>query len=179
MFTLYEKLTSQIKEKEDVYPAILEVVTPLTTSLEAIQALQQVSASSKPASHTPYSFLSDPKSDFHAHFLRDKTLLISLRFDPSNEQQLAVLDNFTSTVIRYGGTLRTASRQSLDAISPYLAKRVTGEHSVNMQEQIKVLFDPNDVLGSDRMFWVKHNQGKSMFTRAKEWNKQVNYLFTK
>ena len=98
----------------------------------------------------------------------NKTLFISVNFDPSNERQLAVLDNFTSTAIRHGGTLRSGSRASLDAISPYLAKRITGHNSVGMQEQIKVLFDPNDVMVSDRMFWVRENAGKSWLTKLRE-----------
>ena len=77
---------------------------------------------------------SDVKTDFEAHFLPDKTLFISLHFDPSDERQLAILDNFTSTAIRHGGTLRTGTRASLDAISPYLAKRITGQNSVGLQE---------------------------------------------
>ena len=171
ILSLYENLTGQIKKREDVYPTLLEVVTPLDSCLDVLRSLEEVPASSSSPSYTSRNLLFDLKSDFHAHFLSDKTLFISLHFDPNDEKQLAILDNFASTVIRHGGTLRSRSRQSLDAISPYLAKRITGEYSANMQEQIKVLFDPNDVMSSDRMFWVRHNQGKSMITLAKEKNK--------
>ena len=112
--------------------------------------------------------LFDIKSDFQAHFMPDRTLLISLHFDPSNDKHLAVLDNFTSTAIRHGGTLNSGSRSSLDAISPYLAKRIVGQNSVGLQEQMKLLFDPNDVMVSNRMFWVKENQGKSWLTKLRE-----------
>ena len=46
MLALYENLTEQIKKREDVYPALLEVVTPLNTCLEVMQSLEEVSASS-------------------------------------------------------------------------------------------------------------------------------------
>ena len=76
------------------------------------------------------------------HILQDRTALIQFNFDPTNEEQLLILDNMTSRVIRHGGTLRTESRASLDAISPFLAKRITGMYNLPMQETIKATFDP-------------------------------------
>ena len=154
MMALYDQLTSEIKESEDIYPAVLEIVTPLATSNDVLESLEEVSASSQLPDHVPYNLLTDSKTDFHAHFLSDKTMFITLHFDPNNEVQLAILDNFTSTVIRYGGTLRTGKRSSLNVISPHLSKRINGEYSINMQEQIKLLFDPNDVMSRNRMFWA-------------------------
>ena len=86
MCALYEKLTSQIKEREEVYPALLEVITPLCTSHEVIESLMEVSASSSLPTNERQNLLFDPKSDFQAHFLPDKTMLISLQFDPNNER---------------------------------------------------------------------------------------------
>ena len=60
------------------------------------------------------------------HILRDRTALITLSFDKSDQSHLLVLDNVTSRAIRHGGSLKTDSRASLDLISPYLAKRMTG-----------------------------------------------------
>ena len=74
-------------------------------------------------------------------------------------------------MIYLGGTLRASERSSLDAISPYLFQRITGKFNAPIQEQIKVLFDPNDVMCRDQMFLVQQNQGKSFLTRAKEKNK--------
>ena len=57
-----------------------------------------------------------------------------------------ILDKMTSRAIKNGGTLQTESRASLDAISPFLAKRMTGEFNLPIQEGIKKLFDPADAL---------------------------------
>ena len=61
------------------------------------------------------------------------------------------LDRFTSMVIRHGGTLRSPhSRKALDSVSPYLAKRTLGHHAVPIHEELKAIFDPNDILTPNR-----------------------------
>jgi hypothetical protein len=64
---------------------------------------------------------------------------------------MVLLDKFTSSVIKRGGTLK-ANRTTLDQISPYLAKRITGEGSLHLQQSLKELFDPNDILMRDSLF---------------------------
>lgn len=60
----------------------------------------------------------------------------------------------TSTVIMQGGTLKPSTRQAMDKISPYLAKRILGENNLPLQASIKSLFDPNLVLmGDGHMFY--------------------------
>ena len=87
------------------------------------------------------------------HVLRDGTAVVQISFDTKNQEELLVMDNLTSRVIKNGGTLRTENRASLDAISPYLAKRILGTFNLPLQESIKKAFDPHDVLCSNRLFW--------------------------
>ena len=95
------------------------------------------------------------------HVLADRSALILLQFERKNEKMVEVMDNVTSRAIRFGGSIETDSRASLDAISPFLAKRITGEYNLPLQEHIKKLFDPNDCLASNRMFNVRQNSSKS------------------
>jgi hypothetical protein len=64
---------------------------------------------------------------------------------------MILLDKFTSSIIKRGGTLK-ANRSALDQISPYLAKRITGEGSLYLQQSLKELFDPNDILMRNSLF---------------------------
>ena len=88
---------------------------------------------------------------FTAHLLRDQTVFFSLNnadvIDP------ALLDKFTSSIIKRGGTLQ-AKRPVLDRISPYLTKRIMGEGSLAVQQSIKEAFDPNDVMLRNSCFLV-------------------------
>ena len=73
------------------------------------------------------------KHSFKAHLLKDKTIFLEIGFDPSNQDELVLLDRLTSSIIKRGGTLRTSNRTSLDAISPFLAKRIAGQGSLTLQ----------------------------------------------
>ncbi len=85
-----------------------------------------------------------------------------IEFSAENQQDLLELDKLTSTVIKVGGTISPSSRQALDKISPYLAKRILGEFSLPLQVNIKCLFDPNLVLmGDGHLFYVKADRQKS------------------
>ena len=68
----------------------------------------------------------------------------------------------TSRAIRYGGSLQTENRATLDAISPFLAKRMAGEYNLPIQEEIKKVFDPQDCLAPNRLFNIRENAQKSM-----------------
>lgn len=62
-----------------------------------------------------------------------------------------------------GGTLKPSTRQALDKISPYLAKRMLGESNLPLQTNMKQLFDPNLVLmGDGHMFHQKADREKSL-----------------
>ena len=78
-----------------------------------------------------------------AHLLKDMTVYLQIGVSPDD---FALLDKLTSSVIKRGGTLRASSRQTLDAISPFLAKRIVGQGSLGVQQSIKEAFDPRDVL---------------------------------
>ena len=65
------------------------------------------------------------------HLLKDKTVYVRMAIDP--EKYSALLDKFTSSVIRRGGTMRVSSRVALDQISPFLATRVAGRESMILQ----------------------------------------------
>lgn len=117
----------------------------------------------------PYAdFIGVPDHHFQAHLLPDRTVYITLYYDCESDEELLEMDKLTSSVIRYGGTLRPCCRPLMDKISPFLAKRITGEGSLPLQEQLKTLFDPNDVLLSGQMFPIRENQSKSFLTKAKE-----------
>ena len=90
------------------------------------------------------------KHQFTAHLLKNHDVYISLLLDPNDDNEL-LMDKFTSSVIKRGGTFKT-SRNVLDSISPYLAKRITGEGSLDLQQSIKELFDPNDILNRSSLF---------------------------
>lgn len=90
---------------------------------------------------------------FTAHCLKDKSVYISLLIDTSVESEMVLLDKFTSSVIKRGGTLKS-NRAALDKISPYLAKRITGEGSLYLQQSLKELFDPNDIMMRDKFFYI-------------------------
>lgn len=86
-----------------------------------------------------------------------------VEFSSKNEDDLLTLDKLTTTVMMLGGTLQPSTRKALDKISPFLAKRVTGEHSLPIQLGIKKLFDPNLVLNNDgHIFYAKADNAKSM-----------------
>ena len=114
--------------------------------------------------HLPFSKVSDclaplcPTTPFIVHILKDKTALIRVKLDKEDVNGLLALDIITSRAIRHGGTLKSDTRAGLDAISPFLAKRITGENNLPLQEVIKASFDPHDVLASDRLFWMRKNQ---------------------
>lgn len=68
----------------------------------------------------------------------------------------------------------------MDRISPYLAKRVLGEHNLPLQIQIKQIFDPNAVLeGDGQIFYPKADRAKSFVQKLREKNKQINYYLSK
>jgi hypothetical protein len=73
------------------------------------------------------------KHTLTAHLLKDKTIYLQIGFNPSQESELVLLDKLTSSIIKRGGTLRTSNRASLDAISPFLAKRIVGQGSLSLQ----------------------------------------------
>jgi hypothetical protein len=60
-------------------------------------------------------------------------IYLQLEFNSRLETDLLALDKLTSTVIMMGGTLRPNNRQAMDRVSPYLAKRVLGEHNLPLQ----------------------------------------------
>jgi len=49
----------------------------------------------------------------------------------------------------HGGTIKPSTRQALDRVSPYMAKRILGQHNLPLQACIKEIFDPNLVLVGD------------------------------
>ena len=138
-FELYNELKSRPTEKGEY----MRVLVPL----------DKVSDTIKPITHEQSE--SSNINRLLIHVLKDSSALIQLNFDKSNEEQLLILDKMTSRAIKNGGTLQTESRASLDAISPFLAKRMTGEFNLPVQEAIKKLFDPADALASGRVFNVR------------------------
>ena len=122
-------------------------------------------------------FLSE--HNFQAHVLKDG-IYLQLEFNSRLETDLLTLDKLTSTVIMNGGSLRPNNRQTMDRISPYLAKRVLGEHNLPLQTQIKLIFDPNAVLeGDGQMFYPKADRAKSFVQKLREKNKQINFYLSK
>ena len=113
--------------------------------------------------------------EMQAHVLKNGSVFVHLVADKCD---ILLLDQMTSRVIRHGGTLKTQSRETLDEISPYLAKRMVGQFNLPLQQTIKEAFDPQDVLCSNRIFHVRKENEKSLYERAKEKNKQVNYIAT-
>ena len=63
-----------------------------------------------------------------------------------SQEVLADLDVLTSAIITYGGTVSARQKQILDAINPYLQERMAGRASYQIQQEMKKVFDPNDVL---------------------------------
>jgi FAD/FMN-containing dehydrogenase len=86
--------------------------------------------------------------------LRDGTVYITLLMDTANESEMALIDKLTSSAIKRGGTLTTSSRAALDKVSPFLAKRILGQNSLPLQQAVKELFDPNDILLRNQMFLI-------------------------
>lgn len=104
-------------------------------------------------------------------------MVVKLYFDSTSNEELAILDQLTSSAIRKGGTL-SATRRTLDKISPYLALRVVGNSGEDLQMKIKETFDPKDVLSPSSMFYIREEKAKSWFQRLKERSKEFNYIFS-
>lgn len=102
------------------------------------------------------------------HVLKDRTCFINLSY---TDEHLVLLDQVTSKAIRHGGEVRADSRESLDKVSPYLAKRTIGKFNIDIQHVIKKAFDPHDVLAPNRLFQMREEAGKSLLQRAREENK--------
>ena len=87
------------------------------------------------------------------------------------------MDILTSTVIRRGGSVRS-KLPKLAQISPYLDSRLLGVSNLNIQESIKQVFDPNDVLAAGQMFDIEGKAKQSWLEKARASNKQINYIAT-
>ena len=74
----------------------------------------------------------DTKFDLVIHFLKDRSVFVELLAEAKNESTLLALDQMTSRVVMHGGTLRTDNRATLDAVSPFLARRILGAYNLPM-----------------------------------------------
>ena len=81
----------------------------------------------------PLMRASESKFELLVHVLRGGDAYIELLSTKADETTLLALDQMTSRVILHGGTLRTQSRATIDAVSPYLAERITGKFNLPLQ----------------------------------------------